>query len=127
MTHTLPVQLRFRDTDRFGHVNNAVFATYAEMARVDFMYGLDPPPGGMILARLEIDFRRQLHLGQSVEIATDVARIGTSSVTLAQRLLADDALVAEIGSVVVVFDYARQATRPVDDGLRAALEAYRAS
>lgn len=123
-THTMPVQLRFRDTDRFGHVNNAVFASYSELARVDFMYGLEPPPPGLILARIEIDFRRQLHLGARVEIATNVARIGRTSVALAQRLIADDQLVADIGNVVVIYDYAGQEMVEVSPELRAALEAY---
>lgn len=124
MTHVLPIQLRFRDTDRFGHVNNAVFATYAESARVDFLYGLDPAPPGLILARLAIDFRRQLHLGQSVEMRTRVGRVGTSSIGLAQELHADGARAAEIESVVVVYDYDRERSLPVPEGLRTALAPY---
>lgn len=123
-THTMPIQLRFRDTDRFGHVNNAVFASYSELARVDFMYGLEPPPPGLILARLEIDFRRQLHLGARVEIATNVARVGRTSVTLAQRLIADDENVADIGNVVVIYDYERERAVQVSPALREALAPY---
>lgn len=124
MTHVLPIQLRFRDTDRFGHVNNAVYATYAELARVDFLFGLEPAPEGLILASLKIDFRRQLHLGQEVEMRTRVARIGTTSVGLRQDLYADGQLAAEIQSVVVVYDYARETPVPVPEGVRAVLERY---
>ncbi len=51
---------RYSDTDRQGHVNNAVFATFCESGRVAFLYGnggLAPPGYGFVIARLELDFR----------------------------------------------------------------------
>lgn len=123
--HHTPVQLRFRDTDMFGHVNNAVYATWAEIARISFMRGLEPPSGDLILARIEISFTKQVRYGQEVEVVTGVARIGRTSVTLDQTVRVDGAVAAEIGSVVVLYDYDAQAPRPVPDAYRAALEPYR--
>ena len=122
--HRLPVQVRFRDTDMFGHVNNAVFATWIEIARIAFLRGLDPPAGDLILARLAIDFARQVRYPESVEVETRVGRVGRTSVTLDQRVRVADAEAARVDGVVVLYDYEAQASRPVPDALRAALRPY---
>lgn len=125
--HRLPIQVRFGDTDMFGHVNNASFSTYAEFGRLRFLASLGFPPGGLILARIALDFRRQLHYGAEAELETRVVRIGRTSLTLAQRLLAEGDVVCDVESVVVFFDYAAGRPTPVPDGLRAALAEYGAA
>ena len=85
--HLLPVQLRFGDTDRFGHVNNANFATYVESARIAFLTSLGHPLGSMILARLAIDFRRQLQMSDPLLVLSRVERLGNSSIGLRQLLV----------------------------------------
>ncbi|MDZ7799258.1 MAG: thioesterase family protein [Trueperaceae bacterium] len=123
-THRTPIQLRFRDTDMFGHVNNAVYATWAEIARISFLRNLDPPSGDLILARIELDFLAQISFGQQIEVHSKVVRVGRTSVTLDQTVLADEAEAARIGSVVVLYDYAHMRARPVTDAYRAALRPY---
>lgn len=123
--HRLPIQMRFRDTDMFGHVNNVVFGTWIEIARIAFMRGLEPSSGDLILARLEMDFTRQVTLGQRIEVQTRVAHVGRTSVRLAQTVTADGETAARIGSVVVLYDYGAMASRPIPDAYRAALEPYR--
>ena len=122
--HVTPVQLRFNDTDMFGHVNNAVYATWVEIARIAFMRGLTPPSGDLILARIELDFLRQILFGQTVEVRTGVARIGRTSVTLDQQVTVDGEPAAQVGSVVVLYDYEAQGARPVSEAYRAALDPY---
>lgn len=122
--HRLPIQMRFRDTDMFGHVNNAVYASWAEIARIAFMRNLDPPSGDLILARIELDFVAQIGYGQEIEVHSRVAGIGRTSVRLDQRVLADGREAARIGSVVVLYDYEHMRPRPVSDAYRAALAAY---
>ena len=115
--HVTPIQVRFSDTDALGHVNNAVFATYAEAARIDFfrtvagMYSEPGETGGFILARLALDFRSQVLLGQKVEVVTRLARMGSTSLTMQQQVMADGVVAADIEAVAVSFDYERQ--RPV--------------
>lgn len=122
--HRVPIQLRFVDTDALGHVNNANFAQFVELARVDLMRGLGVRQGTMILARLEIDFRRQVYFGDRVEVVTEVAAIGRSSVTLGHRVLAEDEVAAEATSVVVHFDYEAQRSKPLPPELRERLRAF---
>lgn len=115
--HRTVIQVRFADTDALGHVNNAVFATYAETARMAFfretagLYGSAGELGGFILARLAIDFRSQVLLGQQVEVLTRVTALGRTSMTIGQQVMADGVLTAEIECVIVSFDY--EAQRPV--------------
>jgi acyl-CoA thioester hydrolase len=122
--HRLAIQIRFSDTDALGHVNNASFAHYLELARVELMRSAGLRFGSLILARLAIDFRRQLYADDPVEVTTEVEVIGRSSVRLRQRVLTGDEVAAEATSVVVHFDYATQRPQAVPDELRERLAAF---
>lgn len=120
-TTSLKLQLRFGDTDALGHVNNAVYASYAELGRIDFLRRLGIEVEGFILARLAMDFRRQVKLGEECRIVTGVARIGTSSLTMRQVMYANDEVACEFEAVVVCFDYGTNRPVPVPAAMRAAL------
>ncbi len=122
--HRLPIQMRFRDTDAFGHVNNVVYASWIEVARIAFMRGLEPPSGDLILAHLELDFLEQVTFGQRILVETRVAKIGRTSVTLDQRVFARDVLASRVRSVVVLYDYEANEKRLVEGAFRDALEHY---
>jgi acyl-CoA thioester hydrolase len=106
--------VRFRDVDAMGHVNNAVYSTYLEQARIGILGGLDT----FILARVEIDFRAELRAGEQVEVHSRCARIGTKSFDLEHQIWAADRLVAEARSVLVGYDYALGASVPLTEDLR---------
>jgi acyl-CoA thioester hydrolase len=118
---TTDIQLRFADTDALGHVNNAAFATFAESGRLAFLAGAGRQRPPLILARLAIDFRRQVRLDDRVAITTEVARLGERSITLRQVVTANDDVAAEIDSVVVWFDYAAQRSAPIPEAVRRGL------
>ena len=105
-------QVRFRDLDPMGHVNNAVFLTYIEQARVAFLAEVAAATGledmNMIVARVEIDFKAPVRLGQEVEISVHASRFGTKSFDLDYDLRVDGELVAEAKSVQVAYDYDRR-------------------
>jgi len=124
--HRTPLQVRFRDTDAFGHVNNAVFFTYIELARIRYLLDVLQPPEPfermpLILARVELDFRSPIMFGEDVEVATRVDRIGRSSIAMSHRMTAaqDARLVGEAQSVLVTYDYAVARPMPVPDEWRA--------
>ena len=110
-------RVRFRDLDPMGHVNNAVFLTYLEQARVSFFAELGAVTSldemNMILARVEIDFKAPVRLGQEVEISVRAGRFGTKSFDLEYELRVDGALVAQAASVQVAYDYERGEPVPV--------------
>ena len=120
-------RLRYGDTDRQGHVNNAVYATLFESGRVSVLY--DParalPPEGceFVLARIGIDFLRELNWPGDVIVGSAVTRIGRSSATLAQAIFRDGEAVATAESVVVLMDSAARRATPLPEAARAALTA----
>jgi acyl-CoA thioester hydrolase len=129
--HRTPLQVRFRDTDAFGHVNNAVFFTYIELARIRYLLDVLQPPKPfermpLILARVELDFRSPIMFGEEVVVATQVNRIGRSSIAMSHRMLAgaDDRLVGEAQSVLVTYDYAIAKPMPVPDEWRSKIAAH---
>jgi acyl-CoA thioester hydrolase len=107
-------RVRFRDCDAMGHVNNAVFSTYLEESRIGVLGGLN----AFILARVEIDFRSELRLGEEVEVRTRCSRIGSKSFDLEHAIAAGDRIVAEAKSVLVAYDYALGESVTVPDDLR---------
>jgi len=125
VTHVEPV--RFRDLDPMGHVNNAVFLTYLEQARIAFLEEMGVATGlgqmNMILARAEIDFRAPVRLGQEVEIAVRASRCGTKSFELDYELTVDGTIVAEAKSVQVAYDYDRHEAVPLPSEWREKLSA----
>jgi acyl-CoA thioester hydrolase len=107
-------RVRFRDVDAMGHVNNAVYSTYLEQARIGILGGLEP----FILARVEIDFRAPLQEGEEVEVRSRCSHVGTKSFELQHEVWSSDRLVAEAKSVLVGYDYERDASVPITDDLR---------
>jgi len=121
------VEVRFRDLDAMGHVNNAVFLTYVESARVAYWLKLRGRAGlrdmDLILARTEIDYRSPLELGETAEIGLRIAEVGRSSFVIEFAMLdsATQRLAAEGRNVLVYYDYAAGRTAALPDELRAAL------
>jgi len=122
----IPVQ--WRDLDALGHVNNAVYLSYLETARVrlwhERMGGRDARDIPFVVARVEIDYRQPIELGQRVMVELGCHAIGRSSFTLVYRVTADGELAAEARSVQVCID-SRGETIPVPAPVRSALESIR--
>jgi acyl-CoA thioester hydrolase len=118
--------VRFSDLDGFGHVNNAVFSTYLEQARLAWFGRYDEdeamPLRDVILARTEIDFRSPLVFGETVAIGVRPSRLGTKSFELEYELRAGDRLVAEAKSVLVGYDYDVGRSAEVSERWRRRLE-----
>lgn len=105
--------VRFRDLDGMGHVNNAVFFTYMESARIAYLSSLGAgvnPQQSLILARTEADFRSPIAFGEDVEVGVRPSRVGTKSFELEYEVRADGRLAAEGKSVLVGYDYERGAS-----------------
>jgi acyl-CoA thioester hydrolase len=134
-----PIEVRFADTDAMGHVNNAAYLSYLEMARAGYhetVTGRPLPLGvhgaeeGMILADVRIAFRSTSLYGEILMIEARVDRIGRTSFVMTFRLTAPDSLygkarlVAVGEAVQVMYDYSVERPIPVPTELAAAMEAY---
>jgi acyl-CoA thioester hydrolase len=115
--------VRFRDVDAMGHVNNAVFLTYIEEARIAYLLPFGAEVGHMILARVEIDFRAPLRAGDEIRIGVRPAGVGTKSFELEYEVRSAAALAAEAKTVIVSFDYESGRSVEVPQAWREALAA----
>lgn len=121
------IEIRWRDLDSSGHVNNAVYLTYLEEARTGWLEHVlgDPEAANtFVLARVAIDYRRELSLDDGfVTASCRLQGAGTSSVRTAEEIrVADGELAAEAEAVTVAWDQAARTSRPLTDTERAALE-----
>ena len=127
MTHEKRVEIRWSDVDAYLHVNNAVFASYLEECRDEWVdRALDgvSDTWDYVLARVAIEFRRELRLeDDEVVVSCRLVRIGNSSVTLREQIrTAEGELSAESEAVLVARDREAGRSRPLTDAERAALE-----
>ncbi len=121
------LQVRFRDCDPLGHVNNAVYLTYSEQARLAYwleLAGTRSLPG-IILARAECDYKRPARPGEWLDVWLGTTKIGRTSFTMECEIVGDDGqLVARVKTVQVTYDYAAAAAVPVPEWFRARMEEY---
>jgi acyl-CoA thioester hydrolase len=124
------VEVRFRDCDPLGHVNNAVYLTYLEQARLFHWralwgFGMDSAPRvpGVIMARAEIDYRLPAKYGETLEVRIELAAIGKSSFTYDYEIVdSQERVVASARTVQVMYDYAIAKPVPIPDDIRQKLQ-----
>ena len=137
--HRHAVEVRLSDTDAMGHVNNARYLTYVEIARVAYyeqVTGNALPIGthgaeeGMILAEIRMTYRSPAFYGETLAVETRVERIGRTSFGMVHRITAPASrygparLVAVADSTLVSYDYTDECPIPVPDEWRARMEAF---
>jgi acyl-CoA thioester hydrolase len=125
--HEKQIEIRWRDQDAYGHVNNAVYLTYLEEVRDEWLERALGDAGdawGYVTARVAIDFRRELTQDDDAIVARLwLTRIGTSSVRTREEIVTvAGELAAEAEAVLVARDTETGRSRPLTDVERAALE-----
>jgi acyl-CoA thioester hydrolase len=125
--HEKEIEIRWRDLDVYGHVNHVVYLTYLEEARDEWLgHALGNPDEvwGYVVARIEIDYRRELSLADDVVIARcRLERIGTSSLrTFEEIVTRDGEQAAAAHAVLVARDAGTGRSRPLSDDERDSLE-----
>jgi len=119
------VDVRYQDHDTLGHVNNAVYVTYMEEARVAYLSeyaGLSMGDISMVVAHLDVDFRRTVEYADAVEVAVGVTDVGGSSFTMAYEVRDGEQVAVEGESVQVALDPETGESQPVPDEWREAFE-----
>lgn len=134
-----PIEVRFADTDAFGHVNNAVYLTYFEAARAGYYAAVAGAPFGtgphaaertFVVAEANVVYRRPAFFGELVLVGCRFAWTSRSSFGLEYRVRAEASPVAEArviadgSSTQVMYDLARQRVMRVPADLLAMFEAY---
>jgi acyl-CoA thioester hydrolase len=122
---TVPV--RFQDLDVVGHVNNAVYGTYLEEARSEYIeevFEVDPAESGVVIAHLEIDYRQPVQEDTEVTVALRTNEPGTSSIPMDYEIRTEDGVAATAETVMVTIDYDTGETQPIPDSWRKRLAAF---
>ncbi len=121
---------RFRDTDAMGHINNAVYITYLEVARQEYWRAFsgdqDYRRVPFILAHVEIDFRSEALVSEVLEVGIRCEWVGSKSFAFGYEIRETPSgrLVVEATTVQVCYDYAAKRSVPMPDEMRARLERY---
>jgi acyl-CoA thioester hydrolase len=127
--YSTPIAVRFRDCDPMGHVNNAVYLTYLEIAR--FAYWNDVAGGrtygnvSYIMARVEIDYKASAKTGDTLNVHVAVTGFGRTSFAFAYEIVDQDGrLIATARTVQVMYDYALNQPVPVIAEIKGHIAAY---
>jgi acyl-CoA thioester hydrolase len=132
MPFTHRLEVRFRDCDPMGHVNNAVYLTYLEQTRFAHWRSLwgfgspQLPPGmpGVILARVECDYKRPAKYGEVLEVRLTVAEVGRSSFRYEYEIVDEQGRTVLVAKTVqVMYDYASSKPVAIPADIRALLTA----
>lgn len=125
-TYYYPITIRYSDLDPQEHVNNAVYLSYLESARLGYYKEVgiwDAEKGiktGMVVARIEIDYLAPITLGQSIQVGLRVERMGNKSLTFAfliESVSSGKALARGI-SVMVAYDNQTERSIPLPEDWR---------
>ena len=126
------IEVRFRDCDPMGHTNNAVYLTYLEQARLAHwraLWGYTPQLAqikgpGVILARVECDYKRAARFGETLDVRMQVTAVGRSSFKYEYEIVdAAGGIVAIARTVQVMYDYSIEKPVQIPDDIRALLTA----
>ena len=119
--HTLPIQLRFNDVDKFGHVNNTVYFSFYDLGKTEYFASVCPnvnwEKDGIVVVHIEANFLAQIYDSSHIAVQTAVTEIGTKSFHLAQRVI--DSETHEVKcvctSVMVAFDLNKHESKPLEE------------
>ncbi len=119
--YEIDLEVRFRDLDPLGHVNHAVHASYCEQARIRYLrdvLGFTGDDVPMVVANLELDYRKPITFDDDLTVAVAVTTLGESSFTMAYELRADDETAATAETTQVVIDPETHRPTPVPTAWR---------
>ncbi len=129
MKHRTAIQIRFKDVDALGHVNNANHVTYFEYARIQFFDELiggeiDWENEGMILAHQQVHYKKPIYLKDEIFVLTWFEKSGTTSFELGYEIVrkekdGTETICATGSSVQVCYNYKTQLPVPIPERWRA--------
>lgn len=125
---TTSVDVRYNDIDSYGHVNNAIFGTYVEEGRIDYLEAVVGGDSaditgagdetGMVVANLQLDFERPISLGDEVTVGVRVPRLGKSSFPFEYEIRSNGEVAATGETTMVAYDRASASSCPIPDSWR---------
>jgi acyl-CoA thioester hydrolase len=121
-------KLRYADTDRQGHANNAVFSTFFETGRAEIVYNAEFPimddNCSFVIASMQVDYLLEIKWPGIVNIGTCITKIGNSSIRLYQQLYQEDQCVAKAETVIVQVDNATAKSKALSENVKTKLNSW---
>lgn len=128
--HVLPLQIRFNDVDKFGHVNNTIYFQFYDTAKTDYFSsvceGVDWERVAIVVVKIDAEFVAQIKANSHIAARTRVVKIGHKSFHLEQEVFDTDTqeVKSRCISVMVLYDLEHQHTIPLPDEWRHAISQY---
>lgn len=129
--HRVPIQIRFNDVDRYGHVNNNSYFAYYDLGKEDYLCTVldkyyranDVVP---VIASIKADFIAPIFYGDPIVVETAVSHIGQRSFTLAQQAVNTETggVLCRCQTVMVCFSVKGQCSADMPDFFREAIERF---
>ena len=117
--HVRQENVRYGDTDRQGHVNNAVFSTFFECSRTSILYdpsrNLITPDREFVIVKFEVEYLAELGWPGTVDIGTRVVRLGRSSIVCEQAIFQNGVCAAISSNVMVMIDVVTRKSAALPD------------
>ena len=128
--HVLPLQIRFNDVDKFGHVNNTIYFQFYDTAKTDYFASVcesvDWERVAIIVAKIEAEFIAQIKADNRIAARTRVIKIGHKSFHLEQELfdIETQEVKSRCLSVMILYNLVQQQTMPFPEDWRRAINSY---
>lgn len=129
--HAIPIQIRFNDVDRYGHVNNNAYFAFYDLGKEDYLRTVlksdfrnrDVVP---VIAHIDADFITAIRYGDEIIVETAVTHLGEKSFTLTQRAVdaRTGAVMCRCTTVMVCFSLSEQVSAEIPADYRRAIEDY---
>jgi len=119
-------KVRYADTDRQGHVNNAVFSSFLETGRVEILYNTNysilTSETSFVIASLKLNFVNEINWPGNVDIGTGILQIGNSSMVIYQMLFQNNMCVAKAETTIVQINTLKKISSPLTAAARETLK-----
>lgn len=121
-------KIRYADTDRQGHINNAVFSVFLETGRVELLYNPENPlydkGASFVIVNINLSLLSEIKWPGTVEIGSAVLKLGNSSINFVQGLYQNGRLVANAETIIVHVDNTTKRSKPLSSETRTFLNQF---
>lgn len=119
--HIMPIQLRSDDSDRFGHINNAVYFTFYDLGKTNYIEDVcadvDWEKEAIVVVDIHVSFKSQIYGTDHIAVQTAITSIGTKSFELLQQVINTETNEAKCvcRSIMVTYDLIEHISKPIPE------------
>ena len=128
--NVVPLQIRFNDVDKFGHVNNTIYFQFYDSGKTDYVStvckGFDWDQYAIFVVKIEVEFFAQIKGADRIAVRTRTVHLGNKSFRLEQEIFDIDTkeVKSRCQSILVLYDLEQKQSIPFPDEWRQAIRDY---